>query len=112
MEKREGYLQFVHSDSYKHQIDIWYKAHNISREKTELFYDFLVSLSSDYNLLGKSMVGSELIWNLTDPDPHLSVMLPNKICNKNSWISLLNFAKILKYFGKILQDTMLSTLFK
>ena len=47
-------------------------------------YDFLVSLSSDYNFLGKSMVGSELIWNPTDPDPHLSVMLPNKICKKNS----------------------------
>ena len=58
MEKREGYLQFVHSDSYKHQIDIWYKAHNISREKTELFYDFLVSL---HELIEQTFLGEDII---------------------------------------------------
>jgi hypothetical protein len=47
MENKEGYLEFVHSESYKNQIDVWYRAYNISREKTELFYDFLMSL---YNL--------------------------------------------------------------
>ena len=57
MEKRESYLQLIHSDSYKQQIDIWYKAHNISREKTELFYDFLMSL---YNLLQETYLGPEV----------------------------------------------------
>ena len=58
MEKRESYLQLIHSDSYKHQIDIWYKAHNISREKTELFYDFLVSL---HELIEKTFLGEDVI---------------------------------------------------
>jgi hypothetical protein len=58
MEKRESYLQLIHSDSYKHQIDIWYKAHNISREKTELFYDFLVSL---HELIEQTFLGEDVI---------------------------------------------------
>ncbi len=45
MENREGYLEFISSESYKNQIDIWYRVYNISREKTELFHDFLISLN-------------------------------------------------------------------
>jgi len=62
MENKEGYLEFVHSDSYKHQIDIWYRAYNISREKTELFYDFLSSL---YNLIENTYLGGDVL-NLED----------------------------------------------
>ena len=57
MENKEGYLEFVHSESYKNQIDVWYRAYNISREKTELFYDFLMSL---YNLLQETYLGPEV----------------------------------------------------
>ena len=62
MENKEGYLEFVHSDSYKHQIDIWYRAYNISREKTELFYDFLSSL---YDLIENTYLGGDVL-NLED----------------------------------------------
>jgi hypothetical protein len=57
MENREGYLEFVSSESYKHQIDIWHRAYNISREKTELFHDFLVSL---YVLVDQTFLGSDV----------------------------------------------------
>lgn len=57
MKNKEGYLEFISSESYKHQIDIWYKAYNISREKTELFYDFLFSL---YTLIDDTYLGPEL----------------------------------------------------
>ena len=38
MENKESYLEFISSESYRQQIDIWYKAYNISREKLNLFY--------------------------------------------------------------------------
>jgi len=44
MENREGYIEFLTSESNKNQIDIWYKAYNITLEKTELYYDFLIGL--------------------------------------------------------------------
>jgi hypothetical protein len=58
MENRESYLEFVSSENYKHQIDIWYKAYNISREKIELFHDFLISL---YNLVEDTYLGSDVV---------------------------------------------------
>lgn len=58
MENREGYLQFISSESYKHQIDIWHKAYNITREKTELFYDFIISLN---NLIEETYLGSDVM---------------------------------------------------
>lgn len=58
MENREGYLEFISSESYKHQIEIWHKAYNITREKTELFYDFIVSL---FNLVDKTYLGVDVM---------------------------------------------------
>ena len=58
MENRESYLEFISSENYKHQIDIWYKAYNISREKIELFHDFLISL---YNLVDETYLGSDVV---------------------------------------------------
>jgi len=57
MENRENYLEFVSSESYKHQIDIWHRAYIISREKTELFHDFLVSL---YELVEETFLGVDV----------------------------------------------------
>ena len=69
MENKEGYLEFISSESYKNQIDVWYRAYNISREKTELFYDFLMSL---YNLLQETYLGSE-VFELEIPQQALTV---------------------------------------
>lgn len=58
MENKETYLEFLHSESYKFQLDIWYKAYNISRQKTELFYDFLVSL---YDMVDSTYLGEDIL---------------------------------------------------
>ena len=58
MENKESYLEFVSSESYKHQLDIWYRAYNICHEKTILYYDFLVSL---YDLVEETYLGDDVI---------------------------------------------------
>ena len=67
--KKEDYLEFINSESYKHQIDIWYRAYNINREKIELFYDFLNSL---YNLVKETYFGSEIIISEADQKGHFN----------------------------------------
>jgi hypothetical protein len=67
MENKEGYLEFIASESYRHQIDIWYKTYNISREKTELFYDFLQSL---YDLVEQTYLGSDVMSEETHQKSH------------------------------------------
>jgi hypothetical protein len=67
MENKESYLEFISSESYRHQIDIWYKTYNISREKTELFYDFLRSL---YDLIDKTYLGSDVMFEESHQKSH------------------------------------------
>ena len=67
MENKESYLEFVSSESYKQQIDIWHKAYNISREKTNLFYDFLVSL---YDLIEETYLGTDVLKMEEDQKNH------------------------------------------
>lgn len=69
MENREGYLEFITSESYKQQIDVWYRAYNISKEKTELFYDFLSSL---YELMEETYLGSDVIFTEEDQKNHFT----------------------------------------
>lgn len=69
MENRESYLEFVSSENYKHQIDIWYKAYNISREKIELFHDFLISL---YNLVDNTYLGPDVVELEEDQKNHFT----------------------------------------
>jgi hypothetical protein len=69
MKNKEGYLEFIASESYKQQIDIWYRAYNISREKTELFYDFLSSL---YELMEETYLGADVMDNQTDQKNHFT----------------------------------------
>lgn len=57
MENKENILELGSSENYKHQIDIWYRTYNISREKTELFYDFLISL---HNLIDETYMGPDV----------------------------------------------------
>lgn len=65
--KKEDYLEFINSESYKHQIDIWLKAYNINQQKIELFYDFLFSL---YNLIDETYLGEESIQSESDQRGH------------------------------------------
>ena len=57
MGKNEGYLEFIASENFKNQIEVWYKAYNITREKTELFYDFIVSL---YEIIEETYLGLDV----------------------------------------------------
>jgi hypothetical protein len=69
MENKETYLEFISSESYKEQIDIWFRAYNICREKTELYYDFLMSL---YNLMEETYLGSDVMENEQDQKNHFT----------------------------------------
>ncbi len=80
MENREGYLEFISSESYKHQIDIWYRAYNISREKTELFYDFLMSL---YDLIENTYLGTDVLSSEEDQRNHFTWCWNKTIDNFN-----------------------------
>lgn len=80
MENKEGYLQFISSESYKHQIDIWYRAYNISREKTELFYDFLASL---HDLIDETYLGPEVFELENDQRNHFTWCWDKNVDNFN-----------------------------
>ena len=58
MENREGYIEFLTSESNKNQIDIWYKAYNITLEKTELYYDFLIGL---LDIIENTYLGADVL---------------------------------------------------
>ncbi len=63
MEKDEV-IGFKSHENYKHHLDIWRRTYNISREKLELFHDFLISL---YELVDTTYLGDdELVY--TDQD--------------------------------------------
>lgn len=86
MKNKEGYLEFIFSESYKNQIDVWYRAYNISREKTELFRDFLISL---HDLIESTYLGSDVLENELDQIGHF-----NWCWNK----TIENFSKERIYF--------------
>jgi hypothetical protein len=67
MEKREEFIEDISTEKYKHQIDIWYRAYNIHREKIELFYDFLSTL---YNLVDTTFLGVDVLYNENDQRNH------------------------------------------
>ena len=69
MDYKEGFLEFVSSDNYKNQIDVWVRAYNISYEKTELFYDFLVSL---YDLIESTYLGVDMMVSEIDQKNHFT----------------------------------------
>ena len=57
------------SDKYKNQADVWYKVYNISREKTELFHDFLLSL---YELVDNTYLGSDVLITEQEQKSHFT----------------------------------------
>ena len=80
MENKESYLEFVSSESYRHQIDIWYRAYNISHEKTHLFYDFLESL---YKLIDDTYLGTDVFELEEDQRNHFTWCWDKTIENFN-----------------------------
>ena len=80
MENRESYLEFISSESYKNQIDVWYRAHNISREKIELFHDFLISL---YDLVVETYLGVDAVLTEEDQKNHFTWCWDRTIENFN-----------------------------
>jgi hypothetical protein len=69
MENKEGYLEFVSSESYKHQLDVWYKTYNISLEKTQLFFDFASTLQQ---IIDSTFLGVDVIYTETDQKNHFT----------------------------------------
>ncbi len=69
MKKDEGYLEFIASENFRNQIEVWYKAYNIIREKTELFHDFVISLHS---LIDETYLGSDVIVSEKDQKEHFN----------------------------------------
>jgi len=69
MENKEDYLGFISSENYKNQIDIWYRTYNISREKIELFHDFVVSL---YSIIDETYLGPDILFTEVDQKNHFT----------------------------------------
>ena len=78
MEHRESYLELLSADSYKHQIDIWYRTYNISYEKTLLYYDFVTSL---YALVEETYLGSDILVLEVDQKNHFNWCWDKTISN-------------------------------
>lgn len=64
--KKEEYIAFA---TYNEQIDFWCKKHNIVREKSEVYYDFLFSLLT---LIDETYLGSDVIKTQGDMINHFN----------------------------------------
>ena len=62
-------LEYISPDNYKHQVDIWYRTYNISREKLNLFHDFLISL---YELIDETYMGEDVMLIEEDQKNHFN----------------------------------------
>lgn len=58
MKNKENDIESLLSESYKNKLDTWYRAYNISREKLELFHDFLISLN---DLINSTYLGDDVL---------------------------------------------------
>jgi len=64
--ENEEHLTF---ETYKEQINVWYRAHNIIREKAELYYDFISSL---LNLIDETYLGADILQSENDMFNHFT----------------------------------------
>jgi hypothetical protein len=69
MENKESIFESLSHDNYRHQLEIWYKAYNISHEKIELFHDFLLSL---YEIIDDTYLGPDIIESDYDQKNHFT----------------------------------------
>jgi len=58
MGKKDNLYELIVSESYKQQLEIWFRAYNISHEKLELFHDFLFTL---YDYIDKTYLGVDVM---------------------------------------------------
>ena len=78
MEKKEEYIAFLASEDYKNQIDIWYKIHNITNEKIELYYDFLISI---VDIIEETYLGPDVLQKEEDIKNHFTWCFNEVISN-------------------------------
>jgi hypothetical protein len=69
MGNKEDIFESLSHDNYRHQLEIWYKAYNISHEKIELFHDFLLSL---YEIVDETYLGSDVMALDNDQKNHFN----------------------------------------
>ena len=62
----------------KNQLDIWYKAYNITLEKTELYYDFLISL---LDIIEETYLGNDVLLSQQDIQNHFTWCFDKLITN-------------------------------
>jgi hypothetical protein len=74
----EKYDQKILKENYLYQIDIWNKSHNISRERSELYHDFLVSL---FTLIDDTYLGKDIVNNSEDIMKHFEWCFNKTISN-------------------------------
>lgn len=80
MENKEDFIDLSSPEKYRQQIEIWYRAYNISREKTELFHDFLISV---YNLVDNTFLGSDVLKYEDDQKIHFNWCWDKTVDNFN-----------------------------
>jgi hypothetical protein len=95
MENKKNFVDFTSYENYKHQIEIWYRAYNISREKMELFHDFLISLNE---LVENTYLGSDVILTDDDIKGHFNWCWDKNINNFKNEVFLFENQKLYEYF--------------
>lgn len=63
MENKDYNFEYLTPENYKIQLDIWFKAYNISHEKVNLFHDFLFTL---FKIVEETYLGPDV--TITDSD--------------------------------------------
>lgn len=61
--------ELITFEAYREQIDVWYRAHNIILEKTELYYDFISAL---LHLIDETYLGVDIIESEEDISNHFN----------------------------------------
>lgn len=68
--KEGGFLFLIDIDeNYRNQLEVWLRAHNISYQKLELFYDYLKSLN---NLIDTTFLGHDSYYNESEIKSHFN----------------------------------------
>ena len=63
----EDKIEYSTLEEYKREVDFWYRRYNISRERVELFHDFLITL---YELIDETYLGQDIEYDYADIELH------------------------------------------
>jgi hypothetical protein len=58
MSKKSRFIEKVIEENYNRQTDLWFRTNYISREKLELFHDFIITLTTE---LERTYLGTDII---------------------------------------------------